>query len=71
MEEKPHPRFKRDKNNLIYEANVSLSQALCGTEVNILTLDGRTLNVKIRDIIKPGYFKVGSPSFSFETFIAY
>lgn len=36
---------------------VSISQALCGCTVNAPTLDGRTITVTSRDIIKPGMKK--------------
>eukprot|EP01087_Luapelamoeba_hula_P019411 TRINITY_DN6422_c0_g2_i1.p1 TRINITY_DN6422_c0_g2~~TRINITY_DN6422_c0_g2_i1.p1 ORF type:complete len:334 (+),score=87.87 TRINITY_DN6422_c0_g2_i1:106-1107(+) len=57
LDEKPHPRFKREDSNLIYEVQISLTQALCGCDINVLTLDGRTINVRMRDIIKPGSTK--------------
>lgn len=37
-----------------------MTQALCGCEVSVVTLDGRTLNVKVREIVRPGFFKVVS-----------
>ncbi|KAG5179968.1 hypothetical protein JKP88DRAFT_264141 [Tribonema minus] len=42
---KPHDRFKRVDNDLIYEANVTLQQALSGVDTVLETLDGRRLRV--------------------------
>jgi len=42
---KPHPRFEREGDDLVYTATVPLEQALTGVEVTIQTLDGRTLKV--------------------------
>lgn len=36
---------------------VSIPQALCGCTINAPTLDGRTITVTSRDIIKPGMKK--------------
>jgi DnaJ family protein B protein 4 len=55
LEEKPHPYFVRDGNDLIYTANINLLQALTGVKLTIPTLDGRNLTVKIRDVITPEY----------------
>lgn len=40
LKEKPHPFFKREKDNLIYSADITLKQALCGVKLSIPTLDG-------------------------------
>lgn len=58
LQQKPHPLFTREKSDLVYTANISLTQALCGAELSIVTLDGRTLNVHLRDVIPPGFSKV-------------
>ncbi|XP_076842666.1 dnaJ homolog subfamily B member 13 [Brachyhypopomus gauderio] len=57
---KPHPRFTRQNNNLIYTAHISLEQALTGFSVEVETLDGRLLNIPINDIVHPQYTKVVS-----------
>ena len=36
IEEKPHPRFKREGNDLVYTATLKLSEALCGALVCLL-----------------------------------
>jgi len=58
VRDKPHPRFKREGNNLIFTARVLLGKALTGCNVEVPTLDGRLLNIPINDIIMPGYRKV-------------
>ncbi|XP_006631828.1 dnaJ homolog subfamily B member 1 [Lepisosteus oculatus] len=54
VKDKPHPVFKREGSDIIYPAKVTLREALCGCTVNAPTLDGRTIPVTFRDIIKPG-----------------
>ncbi|KAJ3414801.1 hypothetical protein HDV05_006048 [Chytridiales sp. JEL 0842] len=46
IEEKPHPRFKRQGDTLTMDLEISLEEALCGFAKRIETLDGRTLEVK-------------------------
>lgn len=58
LQEKPHDRFVRDKNDLIHTRNVTLSESLCGTTVEVLTLDDRLLRIPINDIISPGFTKL-------------
>eukprot|EP00163_Fabomonas_tropica_P007121 TRINITY_DN16775_c0_g1_i1.p1 TRINITY_DN16775_c0_g1~~TRINITY_DN16775_c0_g1_i1.p1 ORF type:complete len:319 (+),score=97.62 TRINITY_DN16775_c0_g1_i1:186-1142(+) len=58
LNEKPHPRFKRSGNNLIYEAKVSLAKALTGCTIEINTLDDRKISIPIADIVDPKYEKV-------------
>jgi DnaJ family protein B protein 4 len=57
LEEKPHSYYQRDVNDLIYTAKISLAQALTGVKINLPTLDGQSVEVLIRDVIKPGYQK--------------
>nr|XP_054753981.1 dnaJ homolog subfamily B member 13-like [Lytechinus pictus] len=58
VRDKPHPRFKREGDDLVYVSRVLLGKALTGCNVEVPTLDGRLLNVPINDIISPGYRKV-------------
>ncbi|KAI3452798.1 hypothetical protein Pfo_009461 [Paulownia fortunei] len=55
VDEKPHPTFKRDGNDLIINQKISLLDALTGKTLNITTLDGRDLAVPVSDIVKPGH----------------
>jgi len=57
LEEKPHSFYKRDLNDLIYTAKISLAQALTGVKIILPTLDGQSVEVLIRDVIKPGHEK--------------
>jgi len=58
LEEKPHPYFVREGANLIYTANITLSQALTGVSIDLPTLDGRRLKIQVRDVIDPSFVKV-------------
>ncbi|GMI81170.1 hypothetical protein like AT5G25530 [Hibiscus trionum] len=55
IDEKPHDFYKRDGNDLIVNQRVSLADALVGTTINLVTLDGRNLSLPVTDIINPGY----------------
>lgn len=57
LKEKPHPRFKRVKNDLCYTATITLLQALTGLDVHVTTLDGRTLPISVNEIVRPGMQK--------------
>ncbi|XP_021908734.1 dnaJ homolog subfamily B member 1-like [Carica papaya] len=54
VDEKPHPVFKRDGNDLIVNQSISLLEALTGQTLNLTTLDGRNLTIPVVDIVKPG-----------------
>ena len=43
----PHPYFKREGKNIILEAPLSLPEAVLGTRLDVPTLDGTRLTVKI------------------------
>lgn len=55
IDEKPHDFYKRDGNDLIVNQRVSLAEALGGTTINLVSLDGRNLSFPVTDIISPGY----------------
>jgi len=55
LEEKPHSRFKREGNDLVYRHRVKLKDALLGTRVEVLTLDERRLAIPINRVISPNY----------------
>jgi DnaJ homolog subfamily A member 2 len=48
-----HDRFSRKGNDLIYDKNILLSEALCGIKFIISHLDGREILFKYEDIINP------------------
>ncbi|KAL9246430.1 hypothetical protein vseg_019965 [Gypsophila vaccaria] len=54
IDEKPHPTFKRDGNDLLITMKISLVEALTGTTLTLTTLDGRNLTVDVSDVVKPG-----------------
>lgn len=58
LKEKAHPTFKRDGNDLIYTHRLPLSEALCGTVIQLQTLDGRPLSIPIQEVISPQTEKV-------------
>ncbi|KAK9404123.1 dnaJ subfamily B member 1 [Crotalus adamanteus] len=43
IKDKLHPHFKRDGSNIIYPVKISLREALCGTSINVPTIEGRTI----------------------------
>ena len=43
----PHPYFRREGNNIILEVPLTLAEAVLGTKVDVPTLDGTHLSVKI------------------------
>ncbi|KAG1680426.1 hypothetical protein FOA52_015517 [Chlamydomonas sp. UWO 241] len=51
----PHDRFVRRGADLVHKVTLPLYQALCGTSIEVPTLDSRTLAVPISDIVKPGH----------------
>ena len=58
VDEKKHPQFERDGNDLITTKVVDLHEALLGTSVFITTLDGKSMSVEIPEIVSPKYVKV-------------
>lgn len=53
LKNKPHELFRRDGTHLIFKKKVTLKEALCGTNLLIPTVDGRTIHVPITDVVKP------------------
>ncbi len=43
----PHPFFRREKNDIVLEAPLSVSEAILGTRLEVPTLDGSRLAVKV------------------------
>ena len=58
VEERPHETFRRDGNDLVMTAHVSLADALCGGQLAVKTLDGRTLEVPLTSVITPGSARI-------------
>ena len=58
LDEKPHPTFTRDGNDLVVRQQIGLKQALCGFAFNVTSLDGRQVRVEVKDVVTPDYVKV-------------
>lgn len=55
MQEKEHPVFKRDGDDLQCTLSVSLRKALLGFSETVVGLDGRPLVVECREVVQPGH----------------
>jgi len=54
IRDKPHPNFKREGSDLKHTCRLTLKEALCGTRVDVPTLNGERLVVNLLDeIVKP------------------
>lgn len=55
LQMKEHPKFKRKGDDLFYELDINLTEALCGFHFPVTHLDGRQLLIKSLpgEIIKP------------------
>jgi len=54
LRDKPHALFRRDAADILYTANISLKDALCGGgSIQIPTLDGRKIPLALDNIVKP------------------
>merc|ERR1712002_375205 len=54
IRDKPHSLFTREDEDIRYKAKISLKEALCGTTIQVPTLDpGRKIPLKISDVVKP------------------
>ncbi|KAL1219367.1 DnaJ protein ERDJ3B [Cardamine amara subsp. amara] len=58
IDEKPHPVFTREGNDLVATQKISLVEALTGYTVNLTTLDGRRLTIPVTNVIHPEYEEV-------------
>ena len=43
----PHPRFRREEDDLVLEQSISFSQACLGTEIEVESLEGKKFNVRV------------------------
>ncbi|XP_072968301.1 uncharacterized protein [Typha angustifolia] len=55
IDEKLHEVFKRDGNDLVVYQKISLAEALAGSTMDLITLDGRKLSIPVTDVVTPGY----------------
>jgi hypothetical protein len=57
VEEKKHPTFEREGNDLIKTVVVDLHEALLGHKIFVSTLDGKSINVDVPEIVGPRFEK--------------
>jgi DnaJ family protein A protein 2 len=59
LQQKEHPIFRRDGDDLIIEKKILLAEALCGFKFLITHLDGRVLVIKSKEgeLVRPGDIK--------------
>ncbi|KAL6583920.1 hypothetical protein OROMI_003209 [Orobanche minor] len=55
LDEKPHPVYTRDGNDLLAKQEITLLDSLTGKTLELTTLDGRNIMVPLIEIIKPGH----------------
>ena len=53
--EKEHKRFTRSENNLIFNLNIPVVDAILGCEREFETIDGKTLSVKLPEGVEDGH----------------
>merc|ERR1712020_402585 len=53
IRDKPHPVFSRDGSNIKYTYKIPLREALCGSVIQVPTLDGKKIGVNCPEVIKP------------------
>lgn len=53
IEEKPHPLFKRDGNNLKLTVPLSFKESLCGFDKDVTTIDGRRISLNRSSPVQP------------------
>ncbi|KAI3382590.1 hypothetical protein SNEBB_002257 [Seison nebaliae] len=53
IKDRPHPLFKRDGSDILYEARVGLRDALTGTTIQVPLLDGRRKALTFNEILNP------------------
>ncbi|KAI3454612.1 hypothetical protein Pfo_011275 [Paulownia fortunei] len=55
VDERPHPIYMRDGNDLVVKQEITLLESLTGKTFELTTLDGRNIMVPLTEIIKPGH----------------
>ncbi|VDK41680.1 unnamed protein product [Anisakis simplex] len=55
IRDKPHPKFKRDGSDIRYVHPISLRDALCGTSIEVPTLDRNrpSISMQLNEVTKP------------------
>lgn len=55
VDEKPHPIYIREGNDLVVKQEITLLESLTGKTFELTTLDGRNIMVPLAEIVKPGH----------------
>jgi len=53
IKDKPHAHFKRESSDLRYTAHVPLRDVLCGTTIQVPTIEGASVPLRLTDITRP------------------
>merc|ERR1712048_1020358 len=54
IRDKPHPIFSRDGSNILYTYKIPLRDAICGSTIQVPTLDGKKVGINCAgEVIKP------------------
>ena len=53
VQEKPHPLFTRDGNNLKHKVQLSLRDALLGGKVQVPTIAGKPATLQLKEVVNP------------------
>ena len=53
VREKPHAKYQREGNDLVYWVDISLREALCGCRFEYEHINGRKMNVIVPAVISP------------------
>ena len=54
LQQKPHPLFVRDGDDLIHTVDLDLKEALTGWKRTVTTIDGKNLNIDKSGPTQPG-----------------
>ncbi|CAG2187318.1 DnaJ protein homolog 1,DnaJ homolog subfamily B member 13,DnaJ homolog subfamily B member 1,DnaJ homolog subfamily B member 5,DnaJ homolog subfamily B member 4 [Mytilus edulis] len=57
IKDKPHSSFTRDGSDIKYKAKITLRDSLCGATLQIPTIDGRRIPLRLTEVIKPNSVK--------------
>ena len=53
LQEKPHPKFSREGNDLQHTADISLRDALCGELMEVPTIEGGSVHLPLTEVVNP------------------
>lgn len=63
LSEQQHERFNRKGSNLFMDYSITLTEALCGFEIDVVHLDGRKLLIKSEEVITPKFYDMESKDY--------